>query len=89
MIREITSKDNNKIKNVVKLVTDKKLRKKEGLFVGEGVVNLKEATSSGAVITEIYFSFCFSIIRHNFSFFFLFFFESPVNQAGRDFLLDV
>ena len=56
MIREITSKDNNKIKNVVKLVTDKKLRKKEGLFVGEGVVNLKEAASSGAVITEIYFS---------------------------------
>ena len=56
MIKEITSKDNQKIKNVVKLVTDKKFRKKEGLFVGEGVVNLKEAASSGADITEIYFS---------------------------------
>ncbi|MBQ6835856.1 MAG: RNA methyltransferase [Clostridia bacterium] len=56
MIKEITSKDNQKIKNVVKLVSDKKLRKKEGLFVGEGVVNLKEAVSSGADITEIYFS---------------------------------
>ena len=56
MIKEITSKDNQKIKNVVKLVSDKKLRKKEGLFVGEGVVNLREAVSSGADITEIYFS---------------------------------
>jgi len=56
MIKEITSKDNQKIKNVVKLVSDKKFRKKEGLFVGEGVVNLKEAASSGADITEIYFS---------------------------------
>ncbi len=56
MIKEITSKDNQKIKNVVKLVTDKKFRKKEELFVGEGVVNLKEAASSGADITEIYFS---------------------------------
>lgn len=56
MIREITSKDNQKIKNVVKLVSDRKHRKNQGLFVGEGVVNLKEAASSGANITEIYFS---------------------------------
>ena len=56
MIKEISSKDNNKIKNVVKLVADRKHRKNQGVFVGEGIVNLKEAASSGAVITEIYFS---------------------------------
>lgn len=56
MIKEIISKDNQKIKNTVRLLKDKKYRKSRHIFVGEGLVNLKEAVSSGAEIEELYFT---------------------------------
>lgn len=56
MIREISSRDNSKIKNMIKLQKDKKLRRLQGLFVCEGQVNLKEAVSSCAEIEELYFT---------------------------------
>ena len=53
---EITSRDNKKVKNVIKLVSDRKYRDREGLFVAEGPVALAEALKSGVTIAELYFT---------------------------------
>ena len=53
---EITSRDNKKVKNVIKLVSDRKYRDREGLFVAEGPVALAEALKSGVPIAELYFT---------------------------------
>lgn len=53
-MREIVSRDNPKIKNIIKLVNEKRYRKEQNMFVCEGLVNLKEAVRSKADIAEIY-----------------------------------
>lgn len=51
---ELTSRDNPKIKAVIKLTQDKKHRKAQNAFVGEGAVLLDEAVKSGMEILEVY-----------------------------------
>ena len=51
---EITSRDNPKIKNIMKLLADKKHRKNQGVFVCEGAVMLEEAVKSGCIVLECY-----------------------------------
>ncbi|MCL2370956.1 MAG: RNA methyltransferase [Firmicutes bacterium] len=52
----ITSKDNDKIKLVRKLMTDKKTRRETGLFVLEGVRLIDEAISGRVEIEAVYIS---------------------------------
>lgn len=54
MIREISSRDNPKIKNMIKLCSDKKYRQAEKIFVCESAVMLAEAQKSGVKILQIY-----------------------------------
>ncbi|MFI3226713.1 MAG: RNA methyltransferase [Clostridia bacterium] len=56
----ITSKDNAKIKNFIKLVSDKKYRKQTELFVCEGEKVLNEAISWGIKIDTLIMSEDFS-----------------------------
>ncbi len=53
MIFQITSRSNEKIKHVVSLRNNKKLRQKEGLFVLEGKNALKMALAAN-LVTEVY-----------------------------------
>lgn len=55
-MEHITSKDNAKIKNFIKLVSDKKYRKQTGLFVCEGEKVLNEAISWGIGINTLIMS---------------------------------
>lgn len=51
---ELTSRDNPKIKSVIKLTQDKKHRRAQNAFVCEGAVLLDEAVKSGMEILEVY-----------------------------------
>lgn len=55
-MEKITSVQNNKIKELVKLVSSAKERKKTGLFVIEGVRLCTDAMKTGVNIIDVYFT---------------------------------
>jgi len=56
MKAEITSRDNPLVKRVAGLVKSRAERKKQGFFVAEGPVVLKEALESGANIDKVFYT---------------------------------
>lgn len=53
---EITSKDNDAVKNAVRLMRSAKERRKAGRFIVEGVRLCEEALENAAVIAEVYYT---------------------------------
>lgn len=56
MCKIVTSKDNPNIKRLRKLISSKKERLNQGLFVIEGIRSLKEAIKEHIVLSEVFFS---------------------------------
>ncbi|MEI6835274.1 MAG: RNA methyltransferase [Candidatus Falkowbacteria bacterium] len=63
----ISSEQNSKIKNIVKLQDKSRERKKQGLFVIDGLREIKEALKSGIIIEEIFV--CPEIIKEELNIF--------------------
>lgn len=61
----ISSEQNNRIKNVIKLQEKSRERKKQGLFVIDGLREIKEALNGGIIIEEIFI--CPEIVGDDFS----------------------
>lgn len=61
----ISSEQNSRIKNIVKLQEKSRERKKQGLFVIDGLREIKEALNSGVLVEEIFI--CPEIVGENFS----------------------
>ena len=56
MMEQITSRDNPKVRQVIKLQTNRRAREKEGLFCCEGEKLLREALSSGIQVEQVFLS---------------------------------
>lgn len=61
----ISSSENNKIKNLIKLQEKSRERKKQELFVIDGLREIKEALKGGIIIEEVFV--CPDIVGENFS----------------------
>ena len=53
---EISSKDNTRIKRIIKLQTSSRFRREEGAFVLEGLRTVDDASENGIRLKELYFS---------------------------------
>ena len=61
----ISSEQNTRIKNLVKLQEKSRERKKQGLFIIDGLREIKEALKGGLIIEEIFV--CPEIASENFA----------------------
>jgi TrmH family RNA methyltransferase len=61
----ISSEQNIRIKNIVKLQEKSRERKKQGLFIIDGLREIKEALNGGIIVTEIFI--CPEIVGEEFS----------------------
>ena len=56
MMEQITSRDNPKVRQVIKLQTNRRAREKEGLFCCEGEKLLEEALAAGVEVVQVFLS---------------------------------